>query len=111
MNVTQDELFLNTTAAAESDTVFLQTEDSLTLNVQGDAASFSARVLGMNRVQGVENPVWQPLAAIHMADFTVVQSITKPGIYAVALSGLQGVKVVLDTVSGGKVTVFGRMGA
>ena len=111
MNVTQDGLFLNTAAAGESDTVFLQTEDSLTLNVQGDAACVSARGRGRNRVQGVEVPVWQSLAAIQMADFTVVQSITKPGIYAVALTGLQGVKVVLDGVCGGEVSIFGRMGA
>lgn len=111
MNVTQDILFLSTGAAQESSVVSLQTEDSLTLNVSGDGVSFAARVLGMNRIPGEEETVWQPLAAIHMQDLTAGESITKTGVYAVALTGLQGVKVVLDSVSGGDVTIFGRMGA
>lgn len=112
MQITQDKLFLRADSGTESEVVRLQSEETLELNVIGiEGASFSLLVYGANDVPGEESgETWHKLAAISMSDFSVVEAITKSGVYNVAVGGLQSVKVVNDGADG-SATVFGRLGA
>lgn len=110
MNVTYDKVFLNADAAAKSEAVSLVNESELLLNVQGTATAFSIQVMGANIAPEVVDASGTALAVINMTDFSVTDTITKQGLYAIALDGVQRVWLSLDGVSGGNVIAYGRMG-
>lgn len=48
------------------------------------------------------------LALVDLSEMSVVTRITKPGLYTCGIAGTTGIKVILESVSGGYVNVFGR---
>ena len=72
----------------------------------GTATNFNVEILGQADI----NADFVPLSCINMTTFDVDSKITAAGIYAVPVDGVCKIKAKVNTVSGGKVTVFGRLG-
>ena len=107
MNVLKDKLFLS----EETSTVisaFMGNPnfgELLTLEITGTATSFELKV------EGVVNPsttTWEELAYIS-SDNLVGTTISKNGIYEVVVQSLSKIRVNLSSITGGNVSVYGRM--
>lgn len=109
MNVLKNfKFFEDATSAGESAILNNPNRGStLTLEVTG-TGTFTLAVKGVVNVE-IDPPVYTNLAAIKMANFDVVETLTAPGIYCIGVDGVNGIKAVLSAVSG-SVTVFGRIG-
>lgn len=107
MVITQDCVFLKDAAQAQTgETMALAAEGSLVLEVSGSAAAKELTVQGRVAQDGA----WSGLAAINAEDFSVSSTITENGIYTVNIAGCGAVRIVLGSVSGGAVTVYGKAG-
>lgn len=109
MNVLQNFKFLdNATTTATSNVLYNANKGGLmVLQVDGDATTFSLSVKGL--VNNEENN-WYDLAIIKTSDFTITNSITTNGIYNVVIEGVSEIKVVVNSVSGGGINAFGKVG-
>lgn len=113
MQITQEKLFFDkATAGGESAVVSLQTEGSMTMEISGDATAVSAIVMGqVYQPEDGGDGGWHGIAAVNQKDFSISSAtIGAAGIYTVSVSGLKRLKVVLNSVTGGSVTVYGRLG-
>lgn len=79
----------------------------LVLQVEGDATSFSLEVQG---IVDDSTKVYRPLAIISNTDFAVSNVISKKGIYTIGVDGINEIKLNLSSISGGALTVFGKLG-
>ena len=77
------------------------------VQVGGTATAFEVQVLGQADI----NANFEPLSCINMGNFDVDNKITAAGIYAVPASGICKIKTIVNSVAGGAVTVFGKIGA
>ena len=107
MNVINDKTFLNgATATTISESIGNANRgELLTLEVTGTATSFELKV------EGVVNPsttTWGELAYIS-SDNLVGTTISKNGIYEVVVQSLSKIRVNLSSITGGNVSVYGRM--
>lgn len=57
-----------------------------------------------------ETAVYEPLATINNADFSITNNITNKGIYTIGTTGIIKIKLVLNSISGGSLTAFGKLG-
>ncbi len=98
--------FRGASAAATSDIYNNSAYGVLTLEVSG-ASSISLKVQGCVNVENADktlipdnNLVWSDLAVIDTKDYSVGSSITANGIYAIGISGLAKIRVVIESISG-----------
>ena len=106
MTVSNNFVFLTEASSAQSSNEFAEfSADQLLLEVSGTATSFSLRVcMYLDNRSGEYTDV----AVINMTDLSVGESITKKGVYACSIAGSTRIKIILDSVSGGYINVFGR---
>jgi hypothetical protein len=109
MNVLQNFKFLdNATTTGESNILYNANKGGLmALQIDGDATTFSLSVKGL--VNNEEVNLYD-LAIIKTSDFTITNSITAKGIYNIIIDGVSEIKVVVNSVSGGGVNAFGKVG-
>ena len=99
-------IFINNESSATISEVFDNYKgDSITLQASGTASAFSAKLQGKADI----NADWVDVALINLKDLTVSSDVTTTDIYQGALTGLTQVRVNLESVSGGNVTIFGRV--
>lgn len=79
---------------------------SLILQINGSHIGGSLSVMGT--IENNEN--WNKLAIIDMSTFQMVNNINKNGIYTIAMDGVAKVKVVLNGITSGNISVFGKLG-
>lgn len=79
--------------------------ETLTIQVDGDATSFSFQLLGCSDFYSDD---FYALTGFTTA-FDPIATITTKGIYTFGIEGISKMKVNLTAVSGGSVTVFGKM--
>lgn len=79
--------------------------DTLELQVSGTFTDLSATVEGKVDI----NAEWTQVGTVNLTKFAKALTLTEKGIYAVDIGGLFGVRVNVTSVSGGNVTIFGRV--
>lgn len=103
----REELFKFITAAdaaKTSSTLVNQNCDVLSLQVSGTATACTIKVQG--KADAI-NGEWVTLTVIDLAALAPVNVIEANGIYEAGVEGLTQVRVVVESVSGGVVNVFG----
>lgn len=99
--------FSEATAAVESNVLSNPNLGSqIIVQAGGTATNIDVQILGQTDI----NADFVPLSCINMTTFDVDSKITAAGIYAVPVDGVCKIKAKVNAVSGGKVTVFGRLG-
>lgn len=94
-----------TEAPAHPIIVFVGPNECLSLSFESsNGASFSAKVEG-SMSEDFENDSYITLAGISKADLSTVTGITKAGIYDFGCTGLNFVKISIDELSGGSLTI------
>lgn len=80
--------------------------EEITIDVRG---TFVGTVVFEGKVD-LNSPTYTPIAGINLSTYSVVQSgsVQSPGLYSVALSGVQRFRVNITSLTSGSVTVFGR---
>ena len=65
----------------------------------------------MAKVEGRSdiNADWSELAVINLKDFSVNNNISTTDVYQSSLTGITQIRINLISVSGGAVTIFGRI--
>ena len=81
------------------------TGETLTVQVEGDATSFSFQLLGCSDYYSED---FYAITGFTTA-FEPITTITSKGIYTFGIEGLSKIKVNLTAVSGGALTVFGKI--
>ena len=79
---------------------------TLTLQVFGSASAVNLQVFGQ---VDSKSEAWAVLSAINASTLDVGTSITQKGIYVLSVNGCARIKVQLNSVSGGEITVYGRI--
>lgn len=108
MKILNDFIFFSNAAAAGESNVLSNPNLGSQIIVQagGNATNFEVQILGQADI----NADFTPLSCINMTSFDVDSKITAAGIYAVPADGICKIKAKVNSVAGGKVTVFGRLG-
>lgn len=79
--------------------------ESLTLQIEGDAAAFTLQILGCSDMASEEYHV---LSGLDTA-YNLLDTFTTNGIYVFGIDGIGKIKVVLSEIGGGKLSAFGKM--
>lgn len=79
--------------------------DNITLQASGTATSFSAKLQGKADI----NADWVDVALINLKDLTVSSAISTTDIYQGSLTGVTQIRISLNAISGGPLTIFGRV--
>ena len=95
----------NASTAQQSDTTSNVTGETLTMQVEGTATSFSLQLLGCSDNKSND---FYPITGFTLG-FDTVDTITAKGIYTFGIEGFGRLKVNLTAVSGGSVTVFAKV--
>lgn len=95
----------NASVAQQSAVTTNVTGETLTMQVEGDATSFSLQLLGCSDSQSDD---FYPLTGFTLG-FDTVSTITAKGIYTFGIESFGRLKVNLTAVSGGAVTVFAKV--
>lgn len=105
---TQDNfLFIDkATEALTSNQLKNKSSDNLTIQVSGTFTSAEFNVQGKTDINSNE---WVNLSVVNVSDYSVVSNVTKKGIYTLSVEGFSFLRVNLTAVSGGNITVFGRL--
>lgn len=99
--------FSESTVAGESNVLSNPNLGSqIIVQAGGTAANIEVQILGQADI----NADFVPLSCINMTTFDVDSKITTAGIYAVPVDGVCKIKAKVNSVIGGNVTVFGRLG-
>lgn len=78
------------------------------LEVRGTATSFSFKLQGIVDLKNEDD--WSDIAYVS-STFTSGTNITEKGKYDFGVDGFSKIRVVLSSISGGNITVFGKAGA
>lgn len=105
MNIIENFLFLDEEEHATTSNIFacLHYTDG-TIEVKGNAAGFSISVEGC---LDQNNPEWTELAVVDENSYEILSEITENGLYSFNAMGKM-IRVKLNSISSGKVTVFGK---
>ena len=95
----------NATSATETDVTHNASGETLTLQVDGDASAFSFQIKGCVDLMSDE---FYQLSGLDL-DFNTSKTITKTGIYTFGVDGISKLKLKLDSISGGSITVFAKI--
>lgn len=93
-------------AAKTSNTLVNVSCDVLSLQASGTFTSCTVKVQGKT---DAENGDWADLSLMDVSTLSVVEKITNKDIYEAPVEGLSQIRVVVETVSGGNVNVFGML--
>lgn len=77
---------------------------TLTFEVYGTATSFTLQIQGIG-----QSGTRYPLTVVNLSGLTTTQSISSAGLYKIDVTGLVSVQVNITSVSGGNVTVAGKL--
>lgn len=75
------------------------------IEVKGDASAFNLEVQACIDIEDAEN--WVTLGVIDENSYDILNAISKPGIYSFSVMG-KNVRVKINSVSGGDLTVTGK---
>lgn len=78
----------------------------LIVQTSGTATNFEVEILGQADI----NADFVPLSCINMTNFDVDSKIDYAGIFCVPTDGICKIKAEIKSVSGGDLTVFGKLG-
>lgn len=92
-------------AARQSDITHNSSAETLTVQFDGTATSFSAQVLGC---ADLVSDTFYPLTGFDTA-FNDVQTLTAKGIYTFGIEGVAKIKLNLTSISGGSISAFAKM--
>ena len=107
MNILNSKLFFNKTIATGTSEVLGNIRgDLLVIEVYGTATAIDLNVQG---VVDANNLTFSDISW-KKSDGTTGTSIVSKGVYIINVSGLSKIQVVANTVTGGNVTVFGKLG-
>lgn len=97
--------FEKATSAGTSEVYQNRKSDSITLQVHGTFTSASATVEARTDI----NAPFTEIALIDLSNYGVISdgAITKAGRYAIGADGIRELRVVLNSVSGGDISVSG----
>lgn len=105
MNLSEVKFIDKASSAVISDVFDNYKGDAITLQASGEASSFMAKVEGRSDI----NADWSELAVINLKDFSVNNNISTTDVYQSGLTGITQIRINLISVSGGNVTIFGRI--
>lgn len=95
----------NQTSSFISNSVFNVKSDLLTMTVEGSFTNGNIKLEGRES----ESNTWVSLAGINISNFSVAKSgITSTGIYEFSIAGIRELRVNVEQVAGGSVTVSGQ---
>lgn len=80
--------------------------ETLNLQIFGDASTIAVQVLGQ---VDMLSDSWTLLNTVNMTTLETGTTIKGKGIYMISVDGLSQIKVKLTSVSGGSVSVYGRI--
>lgn len=104
MNAIQNFLFFREAESAGDSAMFMShCYTDGTIEFKGDA-TFSAEIQGCI---DLDNPNWITLCVVNEANFNTLNTISENGLYSFNAMG-KGIRVKLNSVSGGKLTVVGK---
>ncbi len=106
MNVIENFVFFkDAESAGESKSFVSHCYTEGTIEVRGDATSFSVEVQGcLNREGEIQ---WTTLCVIDERNLALVTDITEKSLYSFYAMG-KGIRVKINNISGGKLTVVGK---
>lgn len=97
--------FRDCNSAGESNVLLNYSAEVLQLEISGDlTASFDIEVVG----QLTEGNKYSTCGVIGLTDLLVYQHINKTGIFSCPITGISKIKVKINSISGGKIDIFGR---
>lgn len=91
-------------AAKTSDISHNMNAETLTIQIDGTATSFSAQLLGCSDLR---SDTFYPLTGFD-AQFNATQTLTAKGIYTFGIEGIAKFKLNLTAISGGSITAFAK---
>ena len=102
--------FKDATSAGVSE-YYYRNYNSEIISVEISGGFTSCNIVFEGLVDLENGEIWTPLAGINLSDYSITENgvATKAGIYEVAIEGVQKFRVRIAEVSGGNVTVFGRV--
>lgn len=104
LNVLHHNFFVERTTPGTGEILTNFLCNDLTIAVSGNATGLDATVYGKL------GDSWYPLGLVSMTDFATLEKIEENGLYGVAgITGVESIKVVLNTISSGNVTMVGRL--
>lgn len=107
-NLSNFQFFTATTSTGESNVLTTPNRgDTLTLEVYGTATAFSLIVQGIMDVNNVDE--WTNLGWYNTV-FEKGTDITTKGIYTIPIYSILKTRIVIESISGGNLTVFGKVG-
>ena len=107
MNILNSKLFFNQTIATGTSEVLGNIRgDLLVIEVYGTATAIDLKVQGVVDANNItfSDISWKK------SDGTTGTNIVAEGVYIINVSGLSKIQVVVDTITGGNITVFGKLG-
>ena len=105
MDLSQIKFIENASASATSEVFDNYKGDSITLQARGTASSFSAKLQGKSDI----NADWADIALINLKDLSLASALTSKDIYQSGLIGVTKIRILLDSVAGGEINIFGRV--
>ena len=107
MNILNSKLFFNQAITTGTSEVLGNVRgDLLVIEVYGTATTIDLNVQG---VVDANNTTFSDISW-KKSDGTIGTDVVAKGVYIINVSGLSKIKVVVNTVTGGNVTVFGKLG-
>ena len=107
INIINNYLFFDSaTTAISSDVVDNVRGDLLVVEVHGTATALDINVQGLI---DINNTAYSDISW-KMSDGTTGTDITAKGIYLINISGVSKIKIAINSISGGNVTIFGKLG-
>lgn len=107
MNILNSKLFFNQTVTTGTSEVLGNIRgDLLVIEVYGTATVIDLKVQGVVDANNItfSDISWKK------SDGTTGTNIVAEGVYIINVSGLSKIQVVINTVTGGNITVFGKLG-
>lgn len=109
MNLVNAEIFpfaRQVSVAGESDIYNNVRYSEGVLEVKGTATSFSVEIQAC--IDVTDTIEWTTLMVIDESNLTTLGSITEKGLYAFSMAGKNKIKVKINSVSGGYLTITGK---
>ncbi len=104
LNVLQHNFFEDQETTGEGEILTNDLCNDLTIAVSGTAVGLEATVFGKL------GDGWYELGLVNLTDLSVYNTIEANGLFAVGgIIGVEAIKVVINAISSGKVTIVGRL--
>lgn len=109
MNLVNAEIFpfaRQVTVAKDSDIYNNARYSEGVLEIKGTASSFSVEIQAC--IDVTDTIEWTTLMVVNESDFSTLEDITAKGLYAFSMAGKNRIKVKINSVSGGYLTITGK---